>query len=89
MESAKRYQRLANCAKESDEFRLFESSRSTANDGVLFLLSTSTSTFDLRNLKKLNNKLKEEYMKCLAEHDAGADACSAVAKSYLECRMDR
>ena len=42
--------------------------------------------------KQKNHKqkqLKEAYTQCLADHAAGADACTKVAKAYLECRMER
>ena len=38
---------------------------------------------------KKKKKLKEAYTQCLADHAAGADACTPIAKAYLKCRMDR
>lgn len=68
--------------------------KTTTSLVCVFFFSLSTSSLFLafeknKNKTQKSSQLKEEYMKCLAEHDAGADACSAVAKAYLECRMDR
>ena len=53
-------------------------------DGRLFSSSTSTDP-KTKNI----HQLKEAYTQCLADHAAGADACTPIAKAYLECRMDR
>ena len=32
---------------------------------------------------------KQAYLECLASHGDGAAPCAALARRYLECRMDR
>ncbi|EIE19245.1 hypothetical protein COCSUDRAFT_83593, partial [Coccomyxa subellipsoidea C-169] len=34
-------------------------------------------------------QIKEEYMQCLHHNGSQAEQCRALAKSYLECRMER
>ena len=34
-------------------------------------------------------QVKEQYLACLKEHASQAEACRELAKTYLECRMDR
>ncbi|EFN59402.1 hypothetical protein CHLNCDRAFT_137900 [Chlorella variabilis] len=33
--------------------------------------------------------IKEEYLQCLKDHGNDAEACRELAKSYLQCRMER
>lgn len=35
------------------------------------------------------SQAKEEYMACLKEQGSQAKSCRALAKLYLECRMER
>jgi hypothetical protein len=37
----------------------------------------------------LSAQVKDAYMACLSSHAADAAPCSALAKAYLTCRMDR
>ena len=59
--------------------------RSAKTDDSFF----STSIQGTKKKKKLPRQLKEAYTQCLADHAAGADACTPIAKAYLECRMER
>lgn len=34
-------------------------------------------------------QIKEEYLQCLKDHGNDAEACRELAKSYLQCRMER
>lgn len=34
-------------------------------------------------------EVQQQYMACLKEHGGDAEACQAVAKRYLQCRMER
>ena len=34
-------------------------------------------------------QVQEQYLACLKEHANQAEACRELAKTYLECRMDR
>lgn len=50
----------------------------------VFLCSTPVSL-----LSAASPQIKERYLKCLAEHNADAEACRQLTKEYLECRMER
>ena len=63
--------------------------RSGTTDDSFPNLSTLTSTVSTPPPKKKKKQLKEAYTQCLADHAAGADACTPIAKAYLKCRMDR
>ena len=55
--------------------------------GVLLTFIQPANTF--RSGEAAFSQLKDAYLECLKANSHKAEACRALSKSYLECRMDR